>query len=143
MTTQDPASAAAPIQGVEYRYRLYELDAQSRSSIKHIWPIIAPDLDKAVDAILAVAAQLPHLHETIGKNGAVIKKLEMAHLEALLNGDVDDRYFESLPQNRRTRGELRHRRAFSQHRGKLSVARRHGRSGAEILVLAQQAYRRH
>ncbi|MGB6797629.1 MAG: hypothetical protein WBE48_13985, partial [Xanthobacteraceae bacterium] len=50
MTTQDPASAAAPIQGVEYRYRLYELDAQSRSAVKHIWPIIAPDLDKAVDA---------------------------------------------------------------------------------------------
>jgi methyl-accepting chemotaxis protein len=95
VTTQDPASAAAPIQGVEYRYRLYELDAQSRSSVKHIWPIIAPDLDKAVDAILAVAAQLPHLRETIGENGAVIKKLEMAHLEALLNGDVDDRYFES------------------------------------------------
>ena len=95
MTTQDPASAAAPIQGVEYRYRLYELDAQSRSSVKHIWPIIAPDLDKAVDAILAVAAQLPHLRETIGENGTIIKKLEMAHLEALLNGDVDDRYFES------------------------------------------------
>ncbi|MGB6940621.1 MAG: hypothetical protein WBE14_28985 [Xanthobacteraceae bacterium] len=74
MTTQDPASAAAPIQGVEYRYRLYELDAQSRSAV----PIIAPDLDKAVDAILAVAAQLPHLCETIGENGAVIKKLEMA-----------------------------------------------------------------
>jgi methyl-accepting chemotaxis protein len=91
--TQSPSSD--PIAGVEYRYQLYELDAQARAAIKHIWPIIAPDLDKAVDAILAVTHKLPHLRDVIEQHGAVIKKLEMAHLEALLNGDVDERYFES------------------------------------------------
>jgi methyl-accepting chemotaxis protein len=84
-----------PIQGVESRYRLYELDAQARGAVKYIWPIIAPDLDKAVDAILAVTEQLPHLRDVIKEHRNVIKQLEMAHLEALLNGDVDARYFVS------------------------------------------------
>jgi methyl-accepting chemotaxis protein len=95
VTTQGSTTADEPIQGVEFRYRLYELDAEARSTIKHTWPIIAPDLDKAVDAILAVASQLPHLHDVINQQGAVIKRLEMAHLEALLNGDLDAHYFES------------------------------------------------
>ncbi len=95
MTSQASTIGSEPIQGVENRYRLYELDTEARSTIKHIWPIIAPDLDKAVDAILAVTRQLPHLRAAIEQHGPVIKKLEMAHLEALLNGDVDARYFES------------------------------------------------
>ena len=93
MPTQNPSSD--PIAGVEYRYQLYELDAQARADIKHIWPIIAPDIERAVDAILAVTRKLPHLRESIEQHGPVIKKLEMAHLEALLHGDVDERYFES------------------------------------------------
>ena len=84
-----------PIQGVEFRYRLYALDPQARGAIKQIWPIVAPDLDKAVDAILAVTSQLPNLRDVIRQHGHVIKKLEMAHLEALLNGDLDRPYFVS------------------------------------------------
>jgi methyl-accepting chemotaxis protein len=95
VTTQASTASAGSIQGVEYRYNLYELDAQSRAAVKDIWPIIAPDLEKAVDAILAVAQQLPHLRKVIDEHGGEIKNLEMAHLEALLNGDVDAGYFES------------------------------------------------
>jgi methyl-accepting chemotaxis protein len=95
VTTQSSPANSEPIQGVGYRYNLYELDAEARSAVKQIWPIIAPDLDKAVDAILAVAHELPHLRPVIEQHGHEIKKLEMAHLEALLNGDVDARYFES------------------------------------------------
>ena len=104
MPTQSPNSD--PIAGVENRYQLYELDAQARAAIKHIWPIIAPDLDKAVDAILAVTHKLPHLRDVIEQHGAVIKKLEMAHLEALLNGDVDERYFESCRRTVEQEGTL-------------------------------------
>ena len=64
MPTQTPSSD--PIAGVEYRYRLYELDAQARAAIKHIWPVIAPDIERAVDSILAVTRTLPHLRESIG-----------------------------------------------------------------------------
>jgi methyl-accepting chemotaxis protein len=95
VTPPDAPSVDEPIQGVERRYRLYELDAEARGAVKHIWPIIAPDLDKAVDAILVVASDLPHLRDVIAQHGPVIKQLEMAHLKALLDGDVDARYFES------------------------------------------------
>jgi methyl-accepting chemotaxis protein len=95
VTTPSFTAFSDPIAGVENRYRLYELDPAARASIKYIWPIVAPDLDKAVDAILVVTGQLPHLRDVIAQHGPLIKKLEMAHLEALLNGDVDARYFES------------------------------------------------
>jgi methyl-accepting chemotaxis protein len=84
-----------PIQGVESRYRLYELDARSRRAVKLIWPLIAPHIDKAVDGILDVAAELPHLASVIREHRHLIKELEVAHFEALLNGDLDHRYFES------------------------------------------------
>ncbi len=84
-----------PIQGVESRYRLYELDARARGAIKQIWPTIAPHLDEAVDGILKAASGLPHLAGVVREHGPLIKKLEIAHLEALLNGDLDSAYFES------------------------------------------------
>jgi methyl-accepting chemotaxis protein len=80
---------------VESRYRLYELDARARATIKHIWPTIAPHLDKAVDGILEAASGLPHLTDMVKENGQLIKRLEIAHFEALLNGDLDSVYFDS------------------------------------------------
>ncbi len=84
-----------PIQGVDARYGLYEIDAGDRDAIKSLWPMLAPNLAAAIDAILDAAARLPHLSATITQNRALIKKLETAHLEALINGDLDQRYFES------------------------------------------------
>jgi hypothetical protein len=52
------------IQGAESRYQLYELDARARSGLKAIWPIIAPHLDKAIDAILDAAERLPLISAT-------------------------------------------------------------------------------
>jgi methyl-accepting chemotaxis protein len=83
------------IQGVESRYALYELDAASRGAIKTLWPIIAPSLDKAVDDILNAASNLPLISTIISQHRSLIKQLELSHLEALLNGDLDARYFES------------------------------------------------
>ena len=83
------------IHGVESRYSLYELDVQARSAIKSLWPIVAPHVDKAVDAIIDAAAKLPHISSTVLQHRALIKKLEISHLEALLSSDLDTRYFES------------------------------------------------
>jgi methyl-accepting chemotaxis protein len=83
------------IQGVEVRYKLYELDARARSEIKQIWPTIAPHIAKAVDTILDATARLSHISPTVTKHRDVIKKLEIAHLEALLGGDLDADYFMS------------------------------------------------
>jgi methyl-accepting chemotaxis protein len=84
-----------PISGVEYRYTLYALDAQARGSIKRMWPTVAPHLEKAVDAILDAAANLPNIADAIVQNRARIKQLELSHLEALLTGDLGRPYFDS------------------------------------------------
>jgi methyl-accepting chemotaxis protein len=84
-----------PIQGVESRYRLYELDRQARGTIKHIWPTIAPCLDKAVDAILDAAVQLPHLTAAITQHRGLLKRLETAHFKAMIDGELDGPYFQS------------------------------------------------
>jgi methyl-accepting chemotaxis protein len=83
------------IQGVEGRYALYELDAAARSAVKALWPVIAPALDKAVDAILEATTRLPEVGPIVVQNRGFIKQLELSHLEALLNGDLDDAYFVS------------------------------------------------
>ncbi|HXX26425.1 MAG TPA: methyl-accepting chemotaxis protein [Pseudolabrys sp.] len=83
------------IHGVESRYALYGLDAQARGTIRHIWPTIAPHLDRSADAMVAAMAALPHISKTAIQNRDVIKALEIAHLTALLSGDLDQEYLES------------------------------------------------
>ena len=88
-------SPDALIHGVEARYALYELDAPARRAVKAIWPAVAPHLEPAVEAILTAAARIPRLGAIVSKHRDAIKKLEITHLEALLNGALDERYFES------------------------------------------------
>jgi methyl-accepting chemotaxis protein len=88
-------SPSEAIHGVESRYALYGLAAEGRGAIKQMWPTIAPHLEKAVDAILDAAANLPSVAEITRKNRALIKQLELSHLEALLNGDLGEPYFDS------------------------------------------------
>lgn len=83
------------IRGAESRYQLYELDERARSGIKAIWPVIAPHLDQAIDAILDAAERLLLISDIVRQNRDFLKKLEAAHLEALLDGDLDATYFES------------------------------------------------
>jgi methyl-accepting chemotaxis protein len=83
------------IQGVESRYALYELDALARSAIKQLWPTIAPELEKAVEAILKATACMPKIGAIAVQHRDFIKQLELSHLEALLNGELDDAYFVS------------------------------------------------
>ena len=85
----------ALIDGIEFRYTLYELDASARSAIKQLWPIIAPHLDKAVDDILNATGRAAYIKAIITQHRAMIKKLEIEHFKALLSGELDERYFES------------------------------------------------
>jgi methyl-accepting chemotaxis protein len=88
--TQSP-----PIQGAADRYALYELDARARSAVKQLWPTIAPHLEKAVEAILDATEKLPKVGAIVTPHRDMIKQLELKHLEALLNGELDNQYFES------------------------------------------------
>jgi methyl-accepting chemotaxis protein len=83
------------IQGVEARYALHELDAPSRRAIKKLWPVVAPAIGQAVESILKAAGGMPKIGPIVLANRERIKQLELAHLEALLNGELDEAYFQS------------------------------------------------
>jgi len=50
---------------------------------------------RAASVMRHAAAQLPHLAAIVTQHRDLIKKLETSHFEAVLNGDLDSRYFES------------------------------------------------
>jgi methyl-accepting chemotaxis protein len=83
------------IHGVELRYALFGLDMRARNEIRRLWPTIAPRLDKAVDDLLDATARLPRISAIVTENRESMKRLELAHLHALLNGDLDGGYLES------------------------------------------------
>jgi len=83
------------ISGFEGRLRLFGLDERAKGIVKEAWPLIAPHLDEAIKEILAATANLPLLSQVVAQNRDFIKKLETAHFEALLNGNLDERYFRS------------------------------------------------
>jgi methyl-accepting chemotaxis protein len=83
------------VQAFEARLALYHLDERARSELVEIWPLIAPDLERAIDEIHAVVRALPRIGDIIAKNSALFRKLELEHFRALLGGNLDDRYAES------------------------------------------------
>jgi methyl-accepting chemotaxis protein len=88
-------TSGEPIRGIEARYKLYGLDDRARSRIKQLWPTVAPRLDEAVDAILEASTNLPRVSDITTRHKNLIKTLEVAHLKALLNGDLGVDYFAS------------------------------------------------
>jgi methyl-accepting chemotaxis protein len=83
------------IDGVESRYALFELDTRARNTLRKLWPTIAPRLDKAVDDLLDASERLPRISAIVAQNRDMMKRLELAHIEALLNGSLDGAYLDS------------------------------------------------
>lgn len=83
------------LQAFEARLALYSLDDRARCIITETWPVIAPNLERAIDEILMATRNLPHIGEIIAQHKDLIKKLEVAHFEALLGGRLDKHYAES------------------------------------------------
>ena len=63
--------------------------------MKETWPVIAPRLEAAIDDILAGTKNVPHVAEIVIQNRDLIRKLEAAHFEILLGGNLDNQYVES------------------------------------------------
>jgi methyl-accepting chemotaxis protein len=59
-----------------------------------IWPVIAPHLQRAIDVQLDNMGS-SIISQIVAENRERIKKLEITHMEALLNGELDERYIES------------------------------------------------
>src|ERR1700761_2859250 len=83
------------VQSFEARLSLYALDDRSRRILAETWPVIAPSLEGAIDHIIAAAGRLPSVGAVITQNVVMLKKLELAHLQALLGGKLDQHYAES------------------------------------------------
>ena len=74
---------------------LFALDDRVLRLMREIWPIIAPCLSAAIDEIVTITGSLPQLRASIAANAQRIRQLETRHFEALLGGNLDERYLES------------------------------------------------
>src|SRR5258708_29316408 len=85
----------AVLDGFEARIRFCGVDERARGVMREAWPLIAPRLGEAIDAVLAAADNMPGMAPVVVKHRELIKTLEVSHLEALLGGGLADRYVES------------------------------------------------
>src|ERR1700674_898102 len=83
------------LSGFDARLRLFDLDERARLTMRESWPIIAPRLEQAIDGFLDATASLPFISDVVAQHRDFIKRLEMVHFEALLNGNLDSQYLES------------------------------------------------
>jgi methyl-accepting chemotaxis protein len=95
LDAQDSEMQSEPIPGIESRYALFGLDANTRNEVKALWPIVAPHAEHALDLMLAAVAHLPNISQVVEANRDGVKDLEIAHLEALTSGDLGAEYFAS------------------------------------------------
>ncbi len=80
------------------RLALYRINDQTRSLLAAIWPTVAPHLDGVIDDVVVAIMQLPAIGSAFAQNNELVKKLEVAHFQALLGGELDERYAESCRQ---------------------------------------------
>ena len=77
------------------RLPLYSLDARARTVLKGAYPLIAPQVEPAIGRLLRTVMELPHISKIIAAHRETIMKLEVAHFDALLGGELDGIYAES------------------------------------------------
>jgi methyl-accepting chemotaxis protein len=94
------------VQAFEARLALYSIDDHARRTIKEAWPHIAPNLERAIDEILAATGALPLIGKIIAQNRDLLKKLELSHFRTLLGGNLDERYAESCRETVRQEAAL-------------------------------------
>jgi methyl-accepting chemotaxis protein len=83
------------IPGFRDRLALYGIDDRTGSLVAEAWPAIAPGLERAIHEIIQAVGGLPRVGAVVADNREMIKKLEVAHFQALLQGTLDERYAES------------------------------------------------
>ena len=80
------------------RLALYRIDERIRSLLAATWPTIAPDIARVIDEVVKALIGLPNIGKTVAQNQELVKKLEVAHFQALLGGKLDQRYAEACRQ---------------------------------------------
>ena len=79
----------------EARRVFYKIDDRVLSVLAATWPIIAPNIGRAIDGVIEGLLELPYIGPVVAPHRDSITKLEVAHFQALLGGNLDDRYAES------------------------------------------------
>jgi methyl-accepting chemotaxis protein len=91
-------TATDALPAFDARRALYRLDERARAVLAETWPVIAPHLEEAIDRMLRAATQLPNISKAVIENRDLIKRLEVAHFQALLGGKIDQNYAEACRQ---------------------------------------------
>jgi len=86
------------VPGFHARLALYGIDDQTRSLVAQTWPVIAPHLHRVIDDVVVAVMKLPNIGEAVARNRDLVKKLEVAHFQALLGGQLDERLAEGCRQ---------------------------------------------
>jgi methyl-accepting chemotaxis protein len=86
------------IPAFEVRLAMHRIDDRIRSLLAEVWPSLAPHLEQTIDQVLEAIMTLPMIGDVVGQHKEVIKRLEVAHFQALLGGKLDRRYAESCRQ---------------------------------------------
>jgi methyl-accepting chemotaxis protein len=82
-------------QDIKTRIGIFGLDERARKVMRDGWLLIAPVLDSVLEEVLSAGAKIPQVADIVNSKRAVIKRLEAAHFEVLLSGNLDDAYIES------------------------------------------------
>jgi methyl-accepting chemotaxis protein len=77
------------------RLTLYQINEPVRSLLAATWPTIAPHVERVIDDVVVAVMRLPTVGGAVARNKELIKKLEVAHFQALLGGGLDESYAES------------------------------------------------
>ena len=83
------------VQAFEARLALYGLDNDARSVLAECWPVVAPEIEKAIDEVVVAVRVLPRINAVVAQNDVFFKRLQTEHYRALLGGKLDHDYAES------------------------------------------------
>ncbi|MGB7102318.1 MAG: globin-coupled sensor protein [Xanthobacteraceae bacterium] len=128
-----------PIPVYEARLAMHRIDERTRSILAETWPLLAPHLERTIDAVVIAITGLPVIGQVVAQNKETVKRLEVSHFQALLGGKLDRSYAESCRQTVEKEAELgldaRIRSTSGSYVAQMSLdvlARRHRFSPAKI-----------
>ncbi len=101
-----PMEPLEPIPVYEARLAMHRIDERTRLILAETWPVLAPHLERTIDAVVIAITGLPVIGEVVAQNKETVKRLEVSHFQALLGGKLDRAYAESCRQTVEKEAEL-------------------------------------
>src|SRR5947209_11310893 len=77
------------------RRRLYRLGEPEAATLARLWPVLAPAVDRGLEAFVAAERLMPTVAKSFEAHGPLIHRTEKAHFALLLSGCFDEAYAQS------------------------------------------------